>query len=205
MRCVDSVTHAAGARTPGCPAPRPLPCGRANARVGPASTSGPAPLAQRPAAGFARLECRGGLRVSMRIGAGVARAAIRAHATLATRARLTGTARAVIRVRPGVKLRLDPRVVYTAEGDVLDEICWRRYGRADVVPMVLAANPGLADVAPVLPAGIPIVFPDRPPVSRTMPAGRLWDAAPAWIVLPERRESNVRLGGTFRAAIRAQG
>ena len=26
-------------------------------------------------------------------------------------------------------------MVYTTEGDVLDEVCWRRYGRADAVPM----------------------------------------------------------------------
>lgn len=96
-------------------------------------------------------------------------------------------------------------MAYTAAGEVLDEICWRRYGRADAVPAVLAANPGLAEAAPVLPAGMPIVFPDLPPAARAMPAGRLWDVAPAWVVLPEQRESDVRLGGTFRAAIRAQG
>ncbi len=98
-----------------------------------------------------------------------------------------------------------PVLVHTAGGDVLDEICWRRYGRADAVPVVLAANPGLAEAAPVLPAGIPILFPDLPPAAPTMPAGRLWDVAPAWIVLPERRGSYVRLAGTFRAGIRAGG
>ena len=71
---------------------------------------------------------------------------------------------------------------------------------ADAVPAVVAANPGLAEAAPVLPAGMPIVFPDLPPASRAMPAGRLWDVAPPWIVLPEQRESDVRLGGVGPSA-----
>ena len=67
--------------------------------------------------------------------------------------------------------------------------------------MVLAANPGLAGAAPVLPAGIPIVLANLPLVTPAMPAGRLWDVAPPWIVLPERGEAYVRLAGTFRAAM----
>ena len=50
----------------------------------------------------------------------------------------------------------------TVDGDVLDAICWRHYGREDAVPAVLAANPGLAATAPVLPAGIVVELPDLP-------------------------------------------
>ncbi|MCY4121305.1 MAG: tail protein X, partial [Acidobacteria bacterium] len=35
---------------------------------------------------------------------------------------------------------MPPNAYLTAEGDVLDEICWRRYGREDAVPAVLDAN-----------------------------------------------------------------
>ena len=51
-----ALSRVAGARTPGCAARRQLPCGDADARVGPASTPGSAPLAQHAAAGFARLD-----------------------------------------------------------------------------------------------------------------------------------------------------
>ena len=67
------------------------------------------------------------------------------------------------------------RRVVTAAGDVLDALCWRRYGRdaAKDVPAVLAANPGLADAGPVLPAGLVVDLPDLPaPAAR--PAVRLW-------------------------------
>jgi len=58
-------------------------------------------------------------------------------------------------------------------GDILDAVCWRHYGREDAVPDVLAANPGLADADPVLPAGVVIILPDLPtPPARTVI--RLW-------------------------------
>ncbi len=62
----------------------------------------------------------------------------------------------------------------TSDGDELDWICWRHYGRtAGAVEAVLEANPGLADRGPVLPAGIEIELPDLPePERQTLP--RLW-------------------------------
>jgi phage tail protein X len=49
----------------------------------------------------------------------------------------------------------------TKDGDMVDLICFRHYGRtADVTEAVLAANPGLAARGPVLAAGIEIVLPD---------------------------------------------
>ena len=66
--------------------------------------------------------------------------------------------------------------IRTADGDVLDQICWRHYGREDTVPAVLAANPGLADAEPVLPAGVAIVLPELPPPPEPAAAVQLWGA-----------------------------
>lgn len=65
--------------------------------------------------------------------------------------------------------------VRSVDGDVLDELCWRHYGREDAVPAVLAANPGLADAAgPVLEAGVSIVLPELPPAPELEGAVQLW-------------------------------
>ena len=49
----------------------------------------------------------------------------------------------------------------TIEGDVLDAICFRHYGRqAGAVEAVLQANPGLAEYGPVLPADVTIELPE---------------------------------------------
>jgi len=65
------------------------------------------------------------------------------------------------------------KTVVTRDGDVLDDICWRHYGRVDGLPAVLAANPDLAERPAVLPAGLLIRLPDLPaPVE--MPVVRLW-------------------------------
>lgn len=63
------------------------------------------------------------------------------------------------------------------QGDTLDQLCWRHLGRtAGVVEAALLANPGLADLGPVLPHGTVIDLPDPAPVA---PAQRaliqLWD------------------------------
>lgn len=59
-------------------------------------------------------------------------------------------------------------------GDVLDTICLRFYGRADVLQQVLDANPGLAARGALVPAGTAIVLPDIPP-PRSTGKVRLWD------------------------------
>ncbi len=66
--------------------------------------------------------------------------------------------------------------IRTGDGDVLDELCWRHYGREDAVPAVLAANPGLAAADAVLPAGIEIEFPDLSPPVEPEGAIHLWEA-----------------------------
>lgn len=63
----------------------------------------------------------------------------------------------------------------TRQFDEIDDICWRYYGRTQqTVEVVLAANPGLADMAPLLPEGLLISLPDAPEPS-TSEAVRIWD------------------------------
>lgn len=48
----------------------------------------------------------------------------------------------------------------TKEGDTADLICWHIYGRTSgVVEQVLAANPGLAALGPIIPAGTLVKLP----------------------------------------------
>ena len=134
---------------------------------------------------------------------GIVRAAIATRGALGFSSRLAGITRGAIRARGILRVELPVGAYFTADEDVLDEICWRRYGREDAVPAVLAANPRLADAGPVLPAGVLIVLPDLPRASWALPAERLWEVAPPSVVLPERERRDVRLGGSFRAAMRA--
>lgn len=62
----------------------------------------------------------------------------------------------------------------TAEGDMLDAICARQLGSAAHVPAVLAANPGLAALGPVYPAGVAILLPDVTPAAVETGQIRLW-------------------------------
>ncbi|SAL03076.1 tail protein [Caballeronia fortuita] len=49
----------------------------------------------------------------------------------------------------------------TRDGDTLDYIAWKQYGAATtaIVNALLAANFGLADLGPVLSAGVSVVLP----------------------------------------------
>lgn len=62
----------------------------------------------------------------------------------------------------------------TQEGDMLDHICLKHYGRGDMFPKVLAANPTLPNVGSVLPAGLIIELPNIEPRQQQQ-AVRLWD------------------------------
>lgn len=64
----------------------------------------------------------------------------------------------------------------TLEGDMVDRIAHDHYGRQDMLERVLGANPGLAAMGPVLPAGIEIVLPEAPPRPAPAPI-RLWGAS----------------------------
>ena len=66
--------------------------------------------------------------------------------------------------------------ISTLDGDFLDDLVAQHYGVGAVsaaLNAVLAANPGLAAMGPVLPAGVEIVLPDLAPAD----AGvlRLWE------------------------------
>lgn len=67
------------------------------------------------------------------------------------------------------------QVYICRDGDTLDWICWKRYGRqAGAVEAVLEANAGLGDRGPVYSAGFKIVLPDLP-AAATETVIRLWD------------------------------
>ncbi|HAT7523559.1 TPA: phage tail protein [Citrobacter koseri] len=70
-----------------------------------------------------------------------------------------------------------PTTYQTRDGDVLDAVCAARYGTENLsytLTQVLEANPGLADIGAVYPAGLIITLPDlAPPVQNS--AFSLWD------------------------------
>ncbi len=63
----------------------------------------------------------------------------------------------------------------TIDGDMLDELCYRQYGREGAVTAVLEANPGLAEKGSVFEAGIVIVFPDLDETETETATVKLWD------------------------------
>lgn len=67
-------------------------------------------------------------------------------------------------------------VVYAHQNDTVDAICHRAYGYTQrVVEQTLAANPGLADLGPVLPQGTPITLPAQPAQPQQQNTVNLWD------------------------------
>ena len=65
--------------------------------------------------------------------------------------------------------------VYAMQGDSLDALCARYYGRTEgVVETVLQANPGLSELGVILPHGTAIDLPDveTSPPAETL---NLWD------------------------------
>lgn len=66
--------------------------------------------------------------------------------------------------------------VIAQQGDTVDAICWRHYGRtAGVVEQVLDANPGLADFGLTLPHGTRVELPDAAPQAEQRQMVNLWD------------------------------
>ncbi len=66
--------------------------------------------------------------------------------------------------------------VIASQGDTVDAICWRYYGRtAGVTELVLEANPGLADLGPIIPHGTQITLPDAAPQAEQRQVLNLWD------------------------------
>ena len=63
----------------------------------------------------------------------------------------------------------------TSDGDTLDWICWKHYGRSSgTAETVLEANPGLAERGPIYDAGLEIILPDMPNAPQQSRI-RLWD------------------------------
>ena len=65
--------------------------------------------------------------------------------------------------------------VYAEQGDTVDSLCWRYYGRTQsVVEQVYAANVWLAAAAAIVPHGYAVELPDitQAAVSETV---SLWD------------------------------
>lgn len=63
----------------------------------------------------------------------------------------------------------------TKDGDTIDRVCWQHYGQqSGAVEAVLDANPGLADLGPILSAGTIINLPEieTPAVEQGV---SLWD------------------------------
>lgn len=66
--------------------------------------------------------------------------------------------------------------VKSVQGDTVDLICWRHYGRtAGVMEQVLEANRGLADLGPTLPMGTIIKLPPQPVPAGSRKVVQLWD------------------------------
>ncbi|WP_064603943.1 tail protein X [Photobacterium sp. J15] len=63
----------------------------------------------------------------------------------------------------------------TREGDMLDDICYRHYGRESTVTEVLKVNPGLAEYGPILPSGLEIKLPPLTAPVVKSEANSLWD------------------------------
>lgn len=66
-------------------------------------------------------------------------------------------------------------IVKALQGDTLDQVCQRYYGRTrDVTEAVLDANPGLCEFGPFLSAGQEIYLPDIDPAPQAEMV-QLWD------------------------------
>lgn len=65
--------------------------------------------------------------------------------------------------------------VYARQGDTVDSICWRYYGRTEsVFEQVLSANLGLADEGVILPHGYAVEMPEVA-ASTVRETVQLWD------------------------------
>ncbi len=64
----------------------------------------------------------------------------------------------------------------TLQGDTVDLVAWKLAGRtAEVVEAILAANPGLAALGPILPIGTAVIVPEVATPTATPATIALWD------------------------------
>lgn len=68
------------------------------------------------------------------------------------------------------------RTITSRQGDTLDALIWREAGlKAADIARVLEANPGLADLGPVLPLGTRVRLPATSSRAHARPLVQLWD------------------------------
>ncbi|MGO2242738.1 MAG: tail protein X [Halomonas sp.] len=71
---------------------------------------------------------------------------------------------------------IELRTVHAQQNDTLDAICYRAFGRTQgITEQVLAANPGLAELGPLLPDGTPVKLPTVTQPHSRAPTVQLWD------------------------------
>ena len=69
-----------------------------------------------------------------------------------------------------------PTIYTTIQNEMIDAICRRIYGgESGYVERVLEANPGLAALPVLLPAGTKMVLPEIAKASEVVPVVSLWD------------------------------
>lgn len=62
------------------------------------------------------------------------------------------------------------------QGDTLDALLWREAALGPAaLASVLEANPGIAGLGPILPAGTTVTVPATAPTADTLPLINLWD------------------------------
>lgn len=68
------------------------------------------------------------------------------------------------------------RSCVSEEGETVDRLVWRIFGRQDgrLVELTLDLNTGLASAGPILPDGLRVLLPDEPAVPERAMV-RLWD------------------------------
>jgi phage tail protein X len=68
------------------------------------------------------------------------------------------------------------KTVRAQQNDTLDAICYRTYGTTQgITEQVLKANPGLAELGPLLPHGTPVTLPAITQAPSRAPTVQLWD------------------------------
>lgn len=68
------------------------------------------------------------------------------------------------------------RTAISRDGDMLDALVWRAAGKTSgALELVLDANPRIAALPPVLPAGVAVVIPDAALAPPPQAAFRLWE------------------------------
>ncbi|RJF92978.1 tail protein X [Sphingomonas cavernae] len=66
--------------------------------------------------------------------------------------------------------------VHARQGDTLDGLIWREAGLgSSAIALVFEANPGIAELGPILPHGHPVTIPSIAPAPDKLQLVQLWD------------------------------